>query len=73
MVFNNESKLEFQNMSAYNNAQSNQGNIKQIDFARKVIENKMQDIQTLLINKSKINIKILNKYKKYCYDYIDMR
>lgn len=36
---------------------------------------KMLDIQTVLTNRSKIDIKVLNKYmyQKYCYDYINMR
>lgn len=36
---------------------------------------KMPDIQTVLTNRSKIDITVLNKYmyQKYCYDYINMR
>lgn len=36
---------------------------------------KMLDIQTVLTNRSKIDIKVLNKYmyQKYCNGYINMR
>lgn len=72
-------------------AQSNQGKIKKIDFTqyRRHVDHKIEmkskknasdydkmlDIQTVLTNRSKIDIKVLNKYmyQKYCYDYINMR